>query len=438
MRRKLVLVVAGIAVVLIGGLFGASPASAHNTFSDSSPREGEVLVSAPAIWQVTFEKSVPLESASGSIINGDGTRISLAAPQHGATNQVILFAMPTGLNGSISARWRLVSTDGHVISGRVGFTIQADSTIAPIPVPTPGDASLDVPAQTPDAVRVALRFANFAAIVLLGGLLFTDLDIASGALLTRRGRKFAAWAVGILTAIPAAQFLIFTDDIRTPGQEYISAMGDALSLTAGNMLIVRVLAGLSLVWLTLLLLRHRAEVHTLTAPIGGACLTYLVSLAYGGHSRSQDAPWFGIPVDVVHTAAIAVWLGGLIMLVVVVVPSVEPASAVAAFSRFGAVAQRAVVTIAITGFAQTLRLHGNPLDLFSNTHGLLLIAKIALVAIMIRFAARNRALLQSHRNAQLVNNERSRERLLRATTTEILLGGGILAITAVLVAVTPG
>lgn len=425
-------------VVLMGALFGASPASAHNTFSDSSPRDGEVLMVAPATWQVTFEKSVPLESASGSIINPDGTRIALPTPQHGATDQVIVFALPSGLSGSISARWRLVSTDGHVISGRVGFVVQAEATIAPNPTPIPDGASLDEPTRTPDAIRVALRFANFTAIVLLGGLLFTDLDIAAGALSTRRGRKLAKWSVGSLAAVPTAQFLIFAHDIGSEDETYFSAMTDAVSLTAGGMLVVRVLAGLSLAWIIAMPRRSNTEMKTLITPLGVCSLAYLVSLAYGGHSRSQDAPWIGVPLDVVHTAAIAVWLGGLTMLLLVVVPSVDANSGVAAFSRFSPVAQRAVVIIAITGLAQTLRLHGSPLDLFSNTHGLLLIAKIALVAIMIRFAARNRDILQKHRNTHLTNLERSRELLLRATTSEVLFGGGVLGVTAVLVAVTPG
>jgi putative copper export protein len=122
----------------------------------------------------------------------------------------------------------------------------------------------------------------------------------------------------------------------------------------------------------------------------------------------------------------------------VVVPSVDATSAVAAFSRFGFVAQRAVVIIVFTGVIQSVRLHGNPVNLLSSAHGLLLIAKVVIVALMIRLAARNRETLRRHHTASLANSERSRDFLLRATTTEILLGFGVLAITSILVAVTPG
>jgi putative copper export protein len=126
------------------------------------------------------------------------------------------------------------------------------------------------------------------------------------------------------------------------------------------------------------------------------------------------------------------------MLALVVVPSVDSTEAVTAFSRFGYVAQRAVAIIALTGVIQTVRLHGNPVNLLSSTHGVLLIAKVAAVAAMIRLAARNRETLRRHHKAALASGEKSRGLLLRATTTEVLWGFGVLTITAVLVAVTPG
>ena len=437
MRRKFMLAIVGASAALLGGLLGASPAAAHNTFVDSSPRDREVLVAAPTTWVVTFAKSVPLESASASVIDGSGARFALSAPTYGDSDRTVVFSLPPDLNGAVSARWRLVGTDGHVISGRVAFTIQIDPTAT---APSPGSAAVDTfdESGTPDAVRVALRFANFAAIVLLGGLMFTEIDIAAGALMTRRGRKVATWAAGFLVANPIAQFLVFADDVGAGGASFTSAMSDAVSMTAGSMLSVRILAGLVLGWFVVTCLRQAGAERLLKVPIGVVSVAYLVSLAYGGHSRSESAPWLGIPVDVVHTAAIAVWLGGLIMLVIIVVPSVSASEAVAAFSRFSGVAQRAVVIIALTGVIQMMRIHGNPVEVFSSTHGLVLVAKVVLVAIMIRLALRNRATLQRHTTASLANSERSRDLLLRATTTEVLFGFGVLGLTAVLVAVTPG
>ena len=438
MRRKFFLIFTGIALSLFGGLIGASSASAHNTFSDSSPRDGEILTSAPATWSVTFQKSVPLESASGSVINGDGTRTVLASLRHGANNNIVVFDLPPGLSGVVSARWRLVSSDGHVISGRVAFTVQNGTGSAPSP-PAPAEISpVDESTGVPDSMRVALRFANFSSIILIGGLFFVEFDIAAGALATRRGRKLMMWALGTLVAVPTAQFLIFANDINNGQASFLSAAGDALTMTPGGMLLLRVVAGAALGWFALGILRTGAMTRQMIAPSCVVASIYLIALAYVGHSRSQVAPWLGVPVDVVHTAGVAVWLGGLAALLLVVVPVVESAAALNAFSRFSFIAERAVAVIAVTGVIQTVRLHGNPIDMLSNTHGLLLIAKIALVVVMLRLAIRNRRTLQHHRSAALANNDRSRDLLLRATTTEVLFGFGVLVLTAILVAVTPG
>jgi putative copper export protein len=133
----------------------------------------------------------------------------------------------------------------------------------------------------------------------------------------------------------------------------------------------------------------------------------------------------------------AIWLGGLVVLLVSVVPFVDTNGALTAFSRFSYVAQRAVAVIAVTGVVQALRLHGNPVNLISSTHGAILAGKVVLVALMIRLAARNRSILDKGRKAALTNDDRSRDLLVRATTSEIAFGVGVLGVTAVLVAVTP-
>ena len=125
MLRKLSIL--GVLASISALSFNVSPVSAHNTFSESSPSEGQQLTTAPTEWSIVFEKPVPLNSASGTVTNGDGTRTTLSAPRHGATENVIIFDLPAGLSGEISTRWRLVGVDGHVISGRVKFSIQQDS-----------------------------------------------------------------------------------------------------------------------------------------------------------------------------------------------------------------------------------------------------------------------------------------------------------------------
>jgi copper transport protein len=104
-------------------IFSASPASAHNTLVSSNPENGAMMASAPLQWVLTFDKSVPLSSASGEVVKSDGVRVALAVPRHGTSDNIIVFDFPPSLSGSSTARWRLIGTDGHVISGRVSFSV---------------------------------------------------------------------------------------------------------------------------------------------------------------------------------------------------------------------------------------------------------------------------------------------------------------------------
>ena len=438
MLRKLSIL--GVLASVFALSFNVSPVSAHNTFSESSPSEGQQLTTAPTEWSIVFEKPVPLNSASGAVTNGDGTRTALSVPRHGATENVIVFDLPAGLSGEISTRWRLVGVDGHVISGRVKFSVQQDSqpqTSSDAPTFVPIIEPEIEPQATSEELRTALRFINFTEIVLLGGLLFVEIFIAAGALFTQRGKLTALLSAGALAIIPIAQFFAFTSDINFEQKGLVAAAGDAIGLTAGGMHLLRAVSGLLLALIILSIFRSRQLEKSHLLSLGLTSVMYLVSLAYVGHSRSQALPWLGIPTDVLHTASISVWLGGLIAIVFVVLPMVDPEQGLQSFSRFSYIAKRAVVLIVITGSIQTLRLHGNPLSLFANSHGLLLLLKIALVGFMLWLAYGNEQIVQRFQLSQSGSLTQSRDRLRRASITELLVGLIVVLVTAILVNVTP-
>ena len=64
MLRKLSILSALVSISAL--FFNVSSVSAHNTFSESFPSEGQQLTTAPTEWSIVFEKPVPLNSASGA------------------------------------------------------------------------------------------------------------------------------------------------------------------------------------------------------------------------------------------------------------------------------------------------------------------------------------------------------------------------------------
>lgn len=449
MSRTLIRLFAFIAIVFGTTAYGASAVYAHNTQETSSPASGEVLALAPTEWIVGFTKSVPLASASGEIVGSDGVRVALAPPRHGATDNIIVFDMPPNLVGAVTARWRLVGVDGHVISGRIPFsvelaavvpeaTVTPETVVAPEAVVTPVVAAVEeIGAPISEPIRFSLRLVNYVSLMALAGVLMAEWLLAQGTLSLSLARRFAlVGALGVAIA-PLFQLLIFIDDIQIAGTSWLSGFGDALSMTAGGMLFAKTVLGM----LLLALVQKTADIGALNSLrsrlIAATGVMYLIALAYVGHSRSQAAPWLGVPVDVVHTAAAATWLGGLAALVFVVIPKVDTERGVAAFDRFGRVAERAVAVLVVTGIIQMLRLHGNPLSMLTNRHGLLLIGKISLVALMLRLAARNRRELGAQRRRESTQPKTLRRLLVRASLIETAIGAVVLVITSVLVATTP-
>lgn len=457
-----VLLACGLCLAALA-LTPSSPVLAHNALDSSAPVDGASVTAPLSEWVLTFTNDVPLNSASAEVIAADGIRTALPSPTHGATQKIVRFALPQTLSGAVSARWRLVGTDGHVVSGRVQFTIETTATSVPsgdttIPstnvstsIPSTSDSTspatpTTVPATSfnddtpinlaPEPIRWSLRLMNYAALILFGGLLFAEMNLAQGVMSLARSLLVAKYSALALTVIPALQALIFVSDVNgTSIFGGIFQVGDAFSSTPGSMTVLRAASGGAFMYLLAQRSLHAFNARfTQLASINAA--VYLTALAYAGHSRSSSVPWLGIPVDVVHTAASAVWLGGLVIFIFLVLPHVDAMRALQAFVRYGHTAQYAVGAIIVTGVIQTLRLHGGITTLFTTSHGRLLILKILFVSAMLKVGDINRRrLLRNLPTTELVAEKR-RNLLIRASTTEAIVGGIVIAITAALVTST--
>lgn len=423
--------------------FGGSPALAHNAFDSSSPFDGETIESSPTQWSITFTKSVPLETFSGEIINGDGIRTQLTNAVHGSSDNIVVVQLPPALAGAITARWKLVSSDGHVVSGRVAFSVGATTTstvAAATPSSSEPETTVDATEEfnnatsVPEAVRWSLRMLGYLAIIFLGGLIFAEIFLAEGALAASAGRRLLLMSSAAITVVPILQGWIFLADVD--GYSFFKAplnTFDLFSSTPGSMMLTRALTGAAISYATIVAWPQLTNTIKERQTIGLIGL-YLVTLAYTSHSRSQALPLLGIPVDVLHVAASAVWLGGLAVIALTVIPLVDPKNALLTYTRYGRYAQYAVITIVITGVIQTLRLHGVSLSsLFGERHGQILLLKIVAVGLMLKVGDINRRRLLKNLPTEESSMTKRSTLLLRASYTELVCGVLVLVLTSALV-----
>ena len=101
----------------------AATASAHAHLQKASPADGSVVTMSPSRIVLDFSEAARLTAAS--IQKGDEPRQSLNSLPAAAARQISV-PLPQLTPGSYSVTWRVVSEDGHVMSGTLRFTLAPD------------------------------------------------------------------------------------------------------------------------------------------------------------------------------------------------------------------------------------------------------------------------------------------------------------------------
>jgi putative copper resistance protein D len=135
-------------------------------------------------------------------------------------------------------------------------------------------------------------------------------------------------------------------------------------------------------------------------------LGIVASFAWTGHGASDEgaAGVLHTGGDILHLVAAAVWIGALATFAMLLFQSTRlthDAELIAvhqALSRFSVVGSAVVVVLLATGLVNTWFLVGpdHLIDLVKTEYGLLLSAKLALFALMLALAAKNRFYLTPH------------------------------------------
>ncbi|HET7822045.1 MAG TPA: copper resistance protein CopC [Ornithinibacter sp.] len=153
----LVIVVAFV-VVAVAPAFAASPASLvlHSRLTSSAPKDGASVKTAREVV-LTFNEDVNPSFVKVEVSGPDGDETDGDATTDGPTvTQPLVADLPAGEH---TATYRVVSTDGHPVSGTVRFTttaapasaspsVTATATPSLTPTPSPTVSAVASPAPT--------------------------------------------------------------------------------------------------------------------------------------------------------------------------------------------------------------------------------------------------------------------------------------------------
>jgi copper transport protein len=116
----------------------------------------------------------------------------------------------------------------------------------------------------------------------------------------------------------------------------------------------------------------------------------LLTPGLAGHASTQDLVPLAVMSDVVHLVSVSLWLGGLAMLAVAVLPRRLPDELSAVVPRFSRMAFGAVIAILATGTFQGWREVRSKAALTDTTYGRLLIVKVVLFALLVALGGLSR------------------------------------------------
>ncbi len=141
-RSRTLIAALFLAAALVAG--AASPAAAHDELVASSPSPGERLDAAPSEVALTFSADVLTIGAAVIIADASGRDWAAGAPV--VTDGVVTVAIEPGMtDAGYEIRWRVVSEDGHPISGLVPFTVGTGSPLERSPLATAAPTDSPVP-----------------------------------------------------------------------------------------------------------------------------------------------------------------------------------------------------------------------------------------------------------------------------------------------------
>ncbi len=431
-RRTTALLILLFVPAMLLGL--QQPAHAHAHLTSTDPAEGAVLQTAPDRVRFTFDEAVRGVPDGVQVFGPQGELVEAKPTVTGAELEVVL---PARLgDGTTVITWRVVSEDGHPISGALTFSVGA-----PTPVSTPPPTGSGGVPDVPWTLTLA-RVLGYAGLLLAAGLVvFTAVFLPAGPGADRPRRRLAAVARAAaavaagawLAALPiTAVYLVGGGPaLLTQGATWSSLPLTEYAVAAA------VAAGLALAS-ALLSPASAARPRRVAAAV--AAVLAVMAPALVGHTRAASPELLVIGADALHLLAGSVWLGGLAGLALTL-PALSHRGTAAAevLARFSTAAAGVLAALVATGSLLVWRILGSWTALVDTGYGRLVTAKIAIVLVALAVAAWNRwSLLPRLQRAASTTGQQAHARpVVRATAIEGAVLAAALVVTGFLVDTSP-
>ncbi len=399
-----------LVLLLLPAVFPVS-AQAHASLLRTDPAAGTVVATAPARIILHFDQQV--EDAGTAAVSRTGASVlaGKAHPSPGDVRALVVPLQPGLANGDYTVRWKVVSTDGHIVSGV--FAIGVGANQPPPQATTTQTSTLDWP-------FLVARFAYFCGLMLLVGGAVYRVWVFRPVIATVSGRpremaelREGARANSLLLAaavlmLAGGWVALTREGAEVAGVSFWQAfnhngpIGSALQATRFGREFGRGIdlgAAFCVAMAAAFAVRRRSRSAALALAVPAALLGAWAVIVPGLSGHAGD-PGLGLPavaVDAVHTLAAAIWIGGLVQLILVTphatrgLPDADRGRVrIAVTARFSRVALASVAVLALTGAGRALWAISSPAEVWQTGYGRALIAKTALLVCLVGLGYLNR------------------------------------------------
>lgn len=401
-----------IAACMVLGLALVVPvqqAQAHALPTAYSPAPNAVLQVPPTQIRITFSEQLDPVGSRIIVVNPANQQVDNRDSHILPDAVTMVVALPLLQAGTYVVAWRTTSAqDGHVAGGSYIFHIaRADGTVPPLTGKLPSGTSIGgggIATNTLDAPTIINAFGRWFSLLMLTlilGLIFWQVvvlptftpDTATQKTLSVRFCSIAGTALEFLliaTIVEAGAEIVRISGSLNGIFSPVLLAGVLFQSHYGQFIVARlILAALAIFVL------ESASIRSMVsgAVLQGILMLFGIGLSlvveYSGHGATGTAAW-GPMVDLLHLLANGIWLGGLFVLTIVLVPFLQQMTAGDAnriiargFVAFSLPALVSVILLIVTGpLNATQRMTGFS-QMWTTAYGIVLLIKIVMFAAMI-------------------------------------------------------
>lgn len=413
----------------------------------TTPADGAALVTSPPQLIATFDSPISSAFTMQVACNGTPPTFTQARASEDALSLIIDVSATPLPKGDCHVAWTVQGVnEPGAITGAFSFTIQQDTVLTQAgAVPTGTDAAAAASGSATGGATATdgsdlsgplglfRLLSTIALAALFGALVLITVAWPEGVeyILTIRFLRYA-WIV----ATAATWVMVACIVADTKGTGFTRGLiptnwGPLKDSTPGIAVLGRVILVAGAGWVAI----RPERVIDPTTQLVALALPGLAVATLGFSRTGGEFAVVGYAAGVVHALAMAVWLGGLILLARVVLAGPGEDDLVHAVRGFGRLSTPAMLLTVVSGAAQLYRLdRGHLLD---TTHGRLLLLKVVPVVGMVFVGVATRQFVHARLTRAEALSAPIAGKLRRAIGMEALIGVVVLAITSWMLSTQP-